>query len=57
MLERHGFAEEAAEHYLEGRQYDDVVRLIENNLDTFIYKKSATLSVYPVVCLKMRAGN
>ncbi|MCI0184764.1 BTAD domain-containing putative transcriptional regulator [Sulfoacidibacillus ferrooxidans] len=43
-LERHGFVEEAAEHYLKGRQYDDVVRLIENHLDAFIYKKSATLS-------------
>jgi len=43
-LERHEFVEEAAEHYLEGRQYVDVVRLIEKNLHVFIHKKMATLS-------------
>jgi len=32
----HGFAEEAVEHYLAGRQYDDVVRLIEGNLQGFL---------------------
>ncbi|MDF2659266.1 MAG: hypothetical protein K0Q94_2057 [Paenibacillus sp.] len=43
-LERHGLQEEAAEHYLEGKQYDDVVRLIEGNLHAFLHKKMAALS-------------
>jgi len=43
-LEGHGFEEEAAEHYLEGRQYEDVVRVIENNLQAFMQKKFAALS-------------
>ncbi|QJD85676.1 LuxR C-terminal-related transcriptional regulator [Cohnella herbarum] len=43
-LESHGFVEEAAEHYLEGRQYEDVVRVIENNLQAFMQKKFAALS-------------
>lgn len=43
-LERHGFEEEAAEHYLAGEQYEDVVRLIEKNLYLLSHKKSATLS-------------
>lgn len=43
-LENHGYEEEAAEHYLEGRQYDDVVRVIENNLQAFLQKRLATLS-------------
>ncbi|MDG0795128.1 LuxR C-terminal-related transcriptional regulator [Cohnella ginsengisoli] len=43
-LESHGFEEEAAEHYLAGRQYEDVVRVIENNLQAFLHKKFTTLS-------------
>ncbi|MFC4304124.1 LuxR C-terminal-related transcriptional regulator [Cohnella boryungensis] len=43
-LESHGFEEEAAEHYLEGRQHEDVVRVIENNLQAFLQKKFAVLS-------------
>ncbi|MFB9279462.1 LuxR C-terminal-related transcriptional regulator [Cohnella cellulosilytica] len=43
-LESHGFEEEAAEHYLEGKQYEDVVRVIENNLQAFLKKKFAALS-------------
>ncbi|MFC3803492.1 hypothetical protein [Cohnella sp. GCM10012308] len=43
-LERHGFEEDAARHYLEGRQYGGAVRVIENNLQAFLQKKFATLS-------------
>lgn len=43
-LESQGFEEEAAEHYLISKHYEDVVRVIENNLNSFIYKKSAVLS-------------
>jgi LuxR family maltose regulon positive regulatory protein len=43
-LEKHGFEEEAAEHYLAGGQYDDVVRVIENNLLAFLHKKVDKLS-------------
>ncbi|MDG0811166.1 MalT transcriptional regulator family protein [Cohnella rhizosphaerae] len=43
-LERHGFEEDAARHYLEGRQYDGAVRVIENHLQAFLQKKFATLS-------------
>lgn len=43
-LETQGFEEEAAKHYLEGRQYDDVVRVIENNLQAFLHKNFAMLS-------------
>ncbi|MDI4649654.1 tetratricopeptide repeat protein [Cohnella hashimotonis] len=43
-LESHGFEEDAARHYLEGRQYDGAVRVIENNLQAFLQKKFATLS-------------
>ncbi|WP_409343639.1 BTAD domain-containing putative transcriptional regulator [Paenibacillus sp. MBLB4367] len=35
-LENNGFVEEAAEHYLAGRQYDDAVRLIESHLHEFL---------------------
>ncbi|ASS67581.1 MULTISPECIES: BTAD domain-containing putative transcriptional regulator [unclassified Paenibacillus] len=35
-LENNGFVEEAAEHYLAGRQYDDAVRLIEGYLHEFL---------------------
>ncbi|GFZ86906.1 hypothetical protein GCM10008018_36250 [Paenibacillus marchantiophytorum] len=42
--ESHGFGEAAAEHYLEGRQYDDVVRVIEKNLQDFLHKKAEKVS-------------
>ncbi|WP_239616212.1 BTAD domain-containing putative transcriptional regulator [Cohnella mopanensis] len=35
-LENNGFAEQAAEHYLAGQQYDDAVRLIEGHLHEFL---------------------
>ncbi|MBD3917371.1 hypothetical protein H8B09_01285 [Paenibacillus sp. PR3] len=35
-LESNGFVEEAAEHYLAGKQYEDVVRLIEEHLQEFL---------------------
>ena len=35
-FENNGFAEEAVEHYLAGRQYDDAVRLIEAHLHEFL---------------------
>lgn len=43
-LENEGSYVEAAEHYLAGRQYDDVIRLIENNLHALLQKKLAALS-------------
>ncbi|OAB47853.1 LuxR C-terminal-related transcriptional regulator [Paenibacillus antarcticus] len=43
-LENAGFDEEAVEHYLEGKQYTDVVRLIEKNLHTLMQSKSVTLN-------------
>lgn len=43
-LESHGFEEEAAEHYLEAKQYDDAVRVIEKNLHAFLHKKVEKLS-------------
>ncbi|OAS16746.1 BTAD domain-containing putative transcriptional regulator [Paenibacillus oryzisoli] len=42
--ESHGFEEEAAEHFLEGCQYDDAVRVIENNLLDFLHKKAGKVS-------------
>ncbi|MFX3635575.1 MAG: LuxR C-terminal-related transcriptional regulator [Candidatus Pristimantibacillus sp.] len=42
-LENHGFDDEAVEHYLEGKQYADVVRLIEKNLPTLVQTKSVVL--------------
>ncbi|MCU6711945.1 winged helix-turn-helix domain-containing protein [Paenibacillus sp. J5C_2022] len=42
-LESHGFVEEAAEHYLAGRQYEDVVRIMEEHLLAFLFKKSIVL--------------
>lgn len=39
-LESHGFTEDAAEHYLAGKQYEDVVRLIENHLPLFLSKST-----------------
>jgi LuxR family maltose regulon positive regulatory protein len=42
-LENHGFDEEAVEHFLEGKQYADAVRLIEKNLFTLMQSKSVAL--------------
>ncbi|MDG0811292.1 BTAD domain-containing putative transcriptional regulator [Cohnella rhizosphaerae] len=43
-LASRGFEEEAAEHYLAGRQYDDVVFLIEKNLLELLHKKAEKVS-------------
>lgn len=42
-LEKHGFNEEAVEHYLEGQQFADVIRLIEKNPPALMQSKSAAL--------------
>ncbi|MCC2686160.1 MAG: hypothetical protein K0R75_3059 [Paenibacillaceae bacterium] len=42
-LESHGFMEEAAEHYLAGRQFEDVVRVIEDHLYDFNHKKTRVI--------------
>ncbi|OAS17982.1 LuxR C-terminal-related transcriptional regulator [Paenibacillus oryzisoli] len=42
-LEKHGFDEEAVEHYLEGQQFMDVIRLIEKNPPALMQSKSAAL--------------
>lgn len=42
-LEKHGFDEEAVEHYLEGQQFADVIRLIEKNPPALMQSKSAAL--------------
>jgi LuxR family maltose regulon positive regulatory protein len=42
-LEHHGFDDEAEEHYLEGEQFADAVRLIEKNLPTLVQSKSIAL--------------
>ncbi|MFD2614259.1 LuxR C-terminal-related transcriptional regulator [Paenibacillus gansuensis] len=42
-LENHGFDEEAVEHYVEGKQSQDAVRLIEKNLHTLVQTKSVVL--------------
>ncbi|MDB5056037.1 MAG: hypothetical protein JWM44_4087 [Bacilli bacterium] len=42
-LENHGFDEEAVEHFLEGKQYADAVRLIEKNLHTLVQSKNVVL--------------
>lgn len=42
-LEKHGLDEEAVEHYLEGKQFADAVRLIEKNLHTLVQLKSVSL--------------
>lgn len=39
-LESHGFVEEAAEHYLAGEQYENVVQLIENHLQIYVNKSN-----------------
>ncbi|MDG0809148.1 BTAD domain-containing putative transcriptional regulator [Cohnella rhizosphaerae] len=43
-LEEQGAIEEAGEHYLEGRQYAEAVRLIERHLPELIQSSGATLS-------------
>lgn len=43
-LEAEGSIEEAGEHYMEGRQYEDAVRLIERHLPELIRSRGATLS-------------
>ncbi|MGF7047669.1 LuxR family maltose regulon positive regulatory protein [Paenibacillus sp. DS2015] len=43
-LEEQGFDEEAVEHFLEAKQYADVVRLIEKNLQTLMQSKSEALN-------------
>ncbi|MDG0794097.1 hypothetical protein OMP38_27155 [Cohnella ginsengisoli] len=43
-LEEQGFVEDAGEHYLEGRQYADAVRLIERHLPELIQSRGTTLS-------------
>jgi LuxR family maltose regulon positive regulatory protein len=43
-LEDHGFEEEAVEHLLEGKQYEDAFRLIEKNLLTLMQSKSVVLN-------------
>lgn len=42
-LEKKGFDEEAVEHYLEGQQFADVIRLIEKNPPTLMQSKSVAL--------------
>ncbi|MEC0227539.1 LuxR C-terminal-related transcriptional regulator [Paenibacillus alba] len=42
-LENHGFDEEAVDHYIEGKQTEDAVRLIEKKLPTFVQSKSVLL--------------
>lgn len=42
-LELHGFDEEAVEHYVEGKQARDAVRLIEKNLRALVQFKSTVL--------------
>jgi LuxR family maltose regulon positive regulatory protein len=50
-LENHGFDVEAVEHYIEGKQIVDAVRLIEKNLHTLVQTKGVVLirwvSVFP----------
>lgn len=42
-LEAQGLYEEAAEHFLAGQQYEDVIRIVEAHRFELIYKKSAVL--------------
>lgn len=42
-LESHGFYEEAVEHYLEGKQFADAIRLIEKNPPALMQSKSDAL--------------
>jgi LuxR family maltose regulon positive regulatory protein len=39
-----GFYEEAVEHYLEGKQTQDAVRLIEKNLHKLVHSKTVFYS-------------
>ncbi|WP_256761006.1 LuxR C-terminal-related transcriptional regulator [Cohnella sp. WQ 127256] len=43
-LETHGFDEEAVEHYIEGKRYEDAVRLIEKNLQFLMQSKTVILN-------------
>ncbi|WP_144023740.1 LuxR C-terminal-related transcriptional regulator [Paenibacillus sp. FSL H8-0548] len=43
-LENSGFDVEAVEHYIEGKQYGDAVRLIEKNLFILMQSRSAALN-------------
>ncbi|WP_127529938.1 BTAD domain-containing putative transcriptional regulator [Paenibacillus kobensis] len=43
-FEHHRFIEEAAEHYLAGQQYEDVVRLIEAHLYAFLEGKNVVVA-------------
>lgn len=42
-LENHGFNEEAVEHYIEGQQFADAIRLIEKNSPALMQSKSDAL--------------
>lgn len=42
-MENYGFDEKAVEHYLEGKQFADAVRLIEKNLHALVQTKSIVL--------------
>jgi len=42
-LEHHGFDEEAVDHYLEGKQIENAVRLIEKNLHKLVHSKAVLL--------------
>lgn len=42
-LEHHGFDEEAVDHYLEGKQIEEAVRLIEKNLHKLVHSKTVLL--------------
>ncbi|WP_424767692.1 LuxR C-terminal-related transcriptional regulator [Paenibacillus sp. sgz302251] len=43
-LENNGFEEDAVQHYIEGKQYADAVRLIEKNLLHLMQSKSVVLN-------------
>lgn len=43
-LESRGLEQEAVEHFLQGQQYNDAVRLIEKNLIAFMQTKSVVLN-------------
>jgi ATP-dependent transcriptional regulator len=42
-FELHGFREDAVEHYLEGGRHEDAIRVIENNLPSFMQANVSTL--------------
>lgn len=43
-MENSGFYEEPVEHYLEGKQTQDAVRLIEKNLHELVHSKTVFYS-------------